>query len=123
MAKIYIVRSAAGELEASDLGGLKVVYAFEEKPLAESHCSHLMADGKAYKVEAIGEAEFRDHIIPRLRTAAVNAVIFNFLPGSPPAAETFSVDISQPKNPRTFDFNLGRWLTAKESRRLRRIRA
>jgi hypothetical protein len=121
LAKIYIVRSAAGEVEAVTLSGLKVVYAFEDKYLAESYSNELSAGGKAYRVEAIGEAEFRDHIIPRLREASVKALIFNILPGSPPSGESFSVDITQLANPRTFDFSLGRWVTAKESRRLRRI--
>src|ERR1044071_2246142 len=101
--KIYIVRTIAGELESSDLAGLKVIYAFEEKSMAESYCNRLCANGRTHKVEAIAETEFREYVLPRLRSAAVSAIIFNLLPGSTPTLDSFSIDIAQPANPRTLN--------------------
>ena len=122
MPKIFIVRSTDGELQSSELGGLKVVYAFEEKSLAESYCARLNAEGRAHKTEAIPEADFREYVIPVLKSAKVEALVFNLPPGESTGENAFSVDISHPANPRTFDFHLRRWLTAKESRRLRKLR-
>ncbi len=121
MAKIFIVRSVAGEMMATDLAGLRVVFAFEEKSLADSYCAQLSANNKSHKVESIAETEFHQHLIPNLRSAQVNAIVFNLLPGETAGPDVYCIDISRPANPRTFDFKLGRWLTAKDSRQLRKI--
>ncbi|MBL8151261.1 MAG: hypothetical protein JNN15_15165 [Blastocatellia bacterium] len=122
MASIFIVRSTGGEVEACCLGDLKVLYVFEERTQAQNYCSRLNTTGRLHKVEGIEEAEFCEYIIPCLRKSNVDALIFNFIPGEQPGPETFSVDINQPRNPRTYDFKSGKWLTAKDAHRCRRFR-
>lgn len=123
MTKLFIVRSTSGEMSATALAERKVIFAFEERALADRYLAQLNAQGGTHKIESIEEEEFHDFIIPVLRTAQVSAVIFNYLPGEPPAEDAFSVDITGSNIPRTYDFKLNRWLTPKEARRLRRTKA
>lgn len=119
MSKIFIVRSAGGEVELCELGGLKVVYVFEQRALAQAFCTQMNNSGKLYKVEAIGADEFKTYIIPCLLKSSIDALIFNYIPGTASGPDAFSVDLRNRTNPRTYDFSKGCWMTARDARRSR----
>lgn len=117
MSKIFIVRSAGGEVELWELGGLKVVYVFETRSLAQTFCTHMSSSGRLYKVEAVEEEVFKAYIIPCLLKSSIEALVFNYIPGTVSNPEAFSVDLRNRTNPRTYNFSQGRWMTARDARK------